>query len=317
MRMLKKSLLALMTGAALMMPQMAGAARQWVLPSETMFVGGGNEWLTVDAAVSTDLFYVDHPGQDWQPVVTAPDGSTVAVENRTVGKLRETFDVPIAKKGTYKIAIAADTVMGNYMLNGERKMLPRGTTPATLKAAIPEGATDVQTAEANSRVETFVTAGEPTTTVFGATGKGLEMVPVTHPNDVAAGEPATFQFLLDGKPAAGLDVVAVQGGARYRAGIEQVDAKTDAQGKVTITLPEAGMYWVNVSMGGRRGGGEGGPPGGGAGAGGRPGGEGRPAGQGAASGAGGPGAAGPGGGPRFDGPPQRRASYAMVIEVQG
>jgi uncharacterized GH25 family protein len=165
-------------------------------------------------------------------------------------------------------------VMGSYMLNGERKMLPRGTTPGTLKAAVPEGATDLQTAEANSRIETFVTAGEPTDTVFTTTGKGLEMVPVTHPNDVAAGEPATFRFLIDGQPAAGLDVVAIPGGVRYRDALNDINARTGADGRVSLTLPQAGMYWISVSMGGRRAGVEGGPP-------------------------------------------QRRATYSMVIEVQG
>lgn len=293
----RKPLLLLAATAALAIPQMAGAARPWMLPSETMFSGSGNEWLTVDAAISSDLYYFDHPGQDWQPVVTAPDGSSMPVENRSVGKLRQTFDLGIKAKGTYKIAIVNEMLMGSYMLNGERKMLPRGATAATLAAAVPQGATDVQTATATTRIETFVTAGEPTKGVFATTGKGLEMVPVTHPNDLAVDEPATFQFLLNGKPAAGLDVVAIPGGIRYRADLKQIDGKTDAQGKVTLTWPEAGMYWVSVSSGGRRGpGGEGGPGNPGAGA---------PQGQGGPE------------GPRPMGPPQDRATYAMTVEVQG
>ncbi|MCB4858386.1 DUF4198 domain-containing protein [Sphingobium sp. PNB] len=295
----RKTLLLLAATAAMALPQMAGAARPWMLPSETMFAGSGNEWLTVDAAISSDLYYFDHPGQDWQPVVTAPDGSTAQVENRAIGKLRQTFDLGIRTKGTYKIAIVNEMLMGNYMLNGERRMLPRGTTAATLATAVPQGATDVQTATARTRIETFVTAGEPDRKVFTTTGKGLEMVPVTHPNDLAVGEAATFQFLLNGKPAAGLDVVAIPGGVRYRSDLKQMDAKTDAEGKVSFTWPEAGMYWVSLSSGGRRG----------------PGGEGP---------GGAPGAAGPQGQPQGEGgprppmgPPQDRATYAMTVEVQG
>src|SRR3546814_13818298 len=97
-----------------------------------MFAGAGNEWVTVDAAISSDLYYFDLPGQDWQPIATAPDGSAAQVENRAIGKLRQTFDLGIKTKGTYKIAIVTEMLMGSYMLNGERKMLPRGTTPATL-----------------------------------------------------------------------------------------------------------------------------------------------------------------------------------------
>ncbi|WP_298398339.1 DUF4198 domain-containing protein [Sphingobium sp.] len=304
--MMKFRTLLLAAGALACLPAVAQAApRPWMLPSETMFAGTGNEWLTVDAAISSDLFYFDHPGQNWEPVITAPDGSSVTAENRTVGKLRETFDVPVTAKGSYKIAITNVMVMGGYMLNGERKMLPRGTTPATLAAAIPQGATDVQTAQASTRIETFVSAGEPTRDAFKLTGKGLEMMPVTHPNDAAVGEPATFQFLLDGKPAAGLDVTAIPGGVRYRQDLKQMDAKTDAEGKVTLTWPDAGMYWVSVSTGGRRGG-EGGP-------GGQPGGPGSAAGgQPAQAGGEGQGAPRP---PM--GPPQNRATYAMTIEVQG
>lgn len=292
-----RKLLLLAAATVFTLPQMAGAARPWMLPSETMFAGSGNEWLTVDAAISSDLYYFDHPGQDWQPVVTAPDGSTAQVENRTIGKLRQTFDLGIKAKGTYKIAITNEMLMGSYMLNGERKMLPRGTTAVTLATAVPQGATEVQTATATTRIETFVTAGEPDRKVFATTGKGLEMVPVTHPNDLAVGEVATFQFLLNGKPAAGLDVVAIPGGIRYRADLKQMDAKTDAQGKVTFTWPEAGMYWVSLSLstGDRR------SPGEGSGAG-NPQSQATPAGEGA---------------PHPMGPPQDRATYAMTVEVQG
>jgi hypothetical protein len=48
-------------------------------------------------------------------------------------------------------------------------------------ADIPAGATDLDLTQNQSRNEFFVTAGEPTQTVLQATGKGLEMVPVTHP----------------------------------------------------------------------------------------------------------------------------------------
>ncbi len=318
MKLFRTPLMAAILMAALATPQMASAVRPWLLPSETMFAGTGNEWLTIDGAISTDLFYVDHPGQPWEPIVTAPDGSQTPVENKTVGKLRLTFDVPVTQKGTYKVAVVADSIVGSYVLDGERKMLPRGTTAATLAKAIPAGATDVWQADNDSRIETFATAGAPTSTVFKPTGKGIEMVPVTHPNDLGVGEPATFQFLLDGKPAADLAVTAIPGGVRYRDGLKQVDLKTDASGKVTIIWPEAGMYWVNVTLGGGRG--EGGPGPGGPGAGGPAGGPlgGASGGQpGANQGAGPGGPGGEGGVRRPMTPPQRRASYAMVVEVQG
>ena len=302
-KMIRTSILsALAMGAALAPIAVEAAPRSWMLPSETMFVGSGDEWLTVDAALSTDLYYFDHAVQNWEPFALAPDGSKVAVENSAKGRLRQTFDVHVVQPGTYKIAIVSESVSGSYLLNGERKMLPRGTTPATLAQAVPAGATDVWSAVNTSRIETFATAGEPTTAVFKPTGKGLEMVPVTHPTELASGEAATFQFLLDGKPAADLSGSAVNGGVRYRDGIQQLDLTTDAEGKVTITWPDAGMWWVNVASGGGR---SAAGPGGSApqasakaeqplAAGNLPGGE---------------------GAPRPIAPPRPRSSYSMTVEV--
>lgn len=246
---MKKHMLKLAGAMALaaMVVVPASAHRQWMMPSSTV-LSGDDVWVTVDAAVSNDLFYFEH-----QPLrldamkAWAPDGSEVAIENKATGRYRSTFDVHLTQKGTYRIASVADMLMGSYDLNGKTERLPRGTTTANLAERVPAGATNVKTAEANNRNEIFVTVGEPTTTLFKPTGKGIELVPVTHPNDLFAGEAATFQFLLDGKPAAGLSVTVIPGGIRYRDQLGQVDLKTGADGKVEVTWPEPGMYWMNVT----------------------------------------------------------------------
>jgi len=240
-----KPLFALAAVSALVAPA-AIAHRMWLLPSSTV-VSGTDNWVTVDAAVSNDLFYFDHRPLGAIPTITQPDGAEGKAEHHNVGQFRATFDVHLTQQGTYRIAVVNQGVFGRYTLNGETKMLPRGTTKAQLATAIPAGATDVQTSEMVARNEIFVTQGAPTNTVFKPTGEGIELVPVTHPNDLVANEPATFQFLLDGKPASGLYVTTILGGGRYRAAPKQMDQRTDASGKVTIKWPEAGMYWINVT----------------------------------------------------------------------
>lgn len=281
--------------ASVAMISFSGAAqahRQWMLPSATV-LSGDDMWVTVDAAVSNDLFYFEHfPMQIDNVKAIAPDGTETKIENASTGRYRSTFDVHLTQKGTYKIVSASTGVMGSYMLNGETKRLPRGLSKEKLAAAIPAGASDVRTSEMSSRNEIFVTVGAPTDLVFKPTGEGIEMVPVTHPNDLFSGEAATFQFLLDGKPREGLAVTVIPGGIRYRDSLGQIDLKTDAEGKVTVIWPEPGMYWMNVAMGRER-------PGSGA--------------SGKAPGAGGP--DGPGG-PNGAGPmPGRRASYVTTLEV--
>jgi uncharacterized GH25 family protein len=240
-----------------LMATSAHAHRQWMLPSSTT-LSGTDSWVTVDAAVSNDLFYFEHmPMRTDAVAVTQPDGSAGKIENAATGKYRSTFDVHLTQPGTYRVASVSTGIMGSYTLNGEVKRLPRGTTKDKLSAAIPAGATNVQTVEASNRNEIFLTLGAPTTTIFKPTGVGIEMVPVTHPNDLVAGEAATFQFLVDGKPAADLKVTVIPGGIRYRDTLGQQDLVTGKDGKVSINWPQPGMYWLNASVGGNREGGEG------------------------------------------------------------
>ncbi len=247
--MMNKRLWGFAAGAALtaLAAVPASAHRQWMMPSSTV-VSGDDVWVTVDAAVSNDLFYFEHQPMRLDAMKAwAPDGTEAAIENKSTGRYRSTFDVHLTQKGTWRIASVADMLMGSYDLNGKTERLPRGTTAANLAERVPAGATNVKTAEANNRNEIFVTVGEPTTTLFKPTGKGIELVPVTHPNDLIAGEAATFQFLFDGKPTAGLPITVIHGGIRYRDQLGQMDLTTGADGKVEVTWAEPGMYWLNVT----------------------------------------------------------------------
>ena len=99
--------------------------------------------------------------------------------------------------------------------------------------------------EGIGRVETFVTKGKPSN--VAAIGKGLELVPVTHPNDLFAGEEATFKLVVDGKPASGLEVEIVRGATRYRNAQDEIKVTTGDDGSFKVTWPEAGMYWLEAS----------------------------------------------------------------------
>ena len=70
-----------------------------------------------------------------------------------------------------------------------------------------------------------------------------------------------------------------------------MDLTADKDGKVSVTWPQPGMYWLNANLGGGREGGPGGP----------------------GAGQGGEGAPPPA--QRPAGPPQRRASYVTTLEV--
>jgi uncharacterized GH25 family protein len=234
------------------LPVAASAHKTFLLPSTTVLSDGNDAWITVDAAVSNDLFYFNHfPLALDHLAITAPDGSRVTPENAATGKWRSTFDVHMTQQGTYRIAIASDGLFASYEdAKGEKKRA-RGTAE-TLAKEIPAGARNVAITQFDNRVETFATLGKPNDAVFKSTGKGFEFVPVTHPNDLFAGEAASFRFLVDGKPAAGLKVSVVQGGTRYRNRQDEISATTDADGKFSVTWPAPGMYWLNASIEGAK-----------------------------------------------------------------
>jgi uncharacterized GH25 family protein len=221
----------------------AEAHRRWLLPSATV-LAGENQVVTVDAAASNALFSFDHRPMGLDSlVVTGPDGQPVEPKVIGTGAYRSVFDVTLTKEGTYRLAVASNGANGFYELGGKRERV-RGKTIEEARAAIPVGATNVTVGMNVSRTETFVTLGAPSE--VKPVGVGLELVPVTHPNDLAAGEPAQFKFLLDGQPAAGIKIEFVEGGTRYRdeAGIQELT--TGADGLVTLTAPEAGMYYIEA-----------------------------------------------------------------------
>ena len=246
----------LMAAAALLsIPAALSAHRMWLLPSATVF-SGTDGWVTVDPAVSNDLFFFDH-----QPLrldgmkVWQPDGSEGALQNGATGRYRSVFDVKLDKPGTWKIGTQMSAVMGSFKVDGVEKRLggrrgpPQPNAPAPLTVAdIPANATDVKVTEVLGRNEIFVTAGAPTTTVFKPTGKGLEFAPITHPDELVAGETAKFRFLIDGKPAVGLKVTVIPGGKRYRNDEGARELTTGADGVLSVSWPTAGMYWLNATL---------------------------------------------------------------------
>lgn len=240
-----------LSGLALLVPLITMAAtpadahRRWLLPSSTV-LSGESELVTVDAAASNELFIFEHRGLGLNDlIVTGPDGKTAKTEIIGSGKYRSSFDLPLTQQGTYRIALVNNGLMGVYKLGEERKRW-RGNL-SELATAIPAEATDVEISQVASRTETFATLGEPTLTALTPTNIGLELIPITHPNDLVAGEPAQFKFLLDGKPAAGIEIEWVEGGSRYRDTAGDSKLTTDANGMVEVLAPQAGMYYLEAS----------------------------------------------------------------------
>lgn len=205
--------------AIVALPLSADAHRAWLLPSATVLSGADN-WVTIDAAVSNDLFYFEHmpfriagfpqirinrggggggapqaaaggaapagapmagapmggeggpPGgapAGAQLVVTGPDGAEVEVQNKAAGRYRSTFDVQLAKPGTYRIATTSEGIFASWKENGQTKRW-RGAAE-NLAKEVPEKADDLRVTHNQGRIEVFVTSGKPTTEVLSRSAR--------------------------------------------------------------------------------------------------------------------------------------------------
>jgi uncharacterized GH25 family protein len=221
----------------------AGAHNLWLMPSSTIL--SKPDWITVDAAVSNDLFFFNHRPLSLDNLhVTAPDGSPVKPENASSGKLRSVFDLNLAQNGTYRVAVMNTGLFANWKDAAGQTKRWRGT-PEAFRTEVPANAQDLAVTQSAGIVETYVTVGKPST--VRPTGQGLELVPVTHPNDLVKGEKATFAFQIDGKPAADLEVVVVYGGSRYRDSVGEMKLKTGADGRFVVSWPTPGVYWMEAT----------------------------------------------------------------------
>ncbi|MCB5191201.1 DUF4198 domain-containing protein [Methylobacillus arboreus] len=231
----------LLAVAVALSASVAHAHGYWLLPSSTVL--SAPQFVTFDAAVSNDPFHFNHrplPVDELQ--IVAPDESLQKPVNVSKGELRTTFDAYFEKNGTYRLSVYREGVRA-FWKEGDQPKRFMGKAE-DLKQRVPAGAKDLKVAEIANRLETYVTVGSPTP--VKTTGRGLEAVASTHPNDLVAGEPLTLQFLVDGKPTAGVEVEVIKGQTRYRNQKGEQKLKSDADGKVTIHLPEAGLYWLDA-----------------------------------------------------------------------
>lgn len=242
-----RPILALVLAAAL--PLSAQAHRMWLFPGGTV-LSGDDAWVTFDAAVSNDIFHTDHAPLSLRNLeVIAPDGRHIATENTHSGVYRSVFDLQLTKPGTYKVAVVSDGLNARWMEDGQRRSWPRRGVQATdeeFAAAVPADAADLVVTRSSRRIESFVTLGAPSKSALKPEGRGLELSPLTHPNDLFAGERGEFRLTIDGEAAVGAEVTVLAAGMRYRNSQDAIEVVADDDGLFSVVWPAAGMYWLEA-----------------------------------------------------------------------
>lgn len=225
-------MLALNGGAAL-------AHQPYLRPN--VFDATGRDHVTVEAAFTEDVFAAEVVMRSDFYHVVGPNGDT-PIRNVTYLRDLAVFEADTPVDGTYRLSSGprqGRTARMYRAADGAWKMVGEEDGPPPAGAAL----VDVQSITV---AEVYVTRGAPSAEALRPTGQGLELVPVTHPSDIVAGEDATFRLLLDGRPLANAPVTVFREAGRWDGRKVEADLVTGADGVVTIRATEPGAYMTLI-----------------------------------------------------------------------
>jgi hypothetical protein len=196
-------------------------------------------WVTLEASFADRLFQPEAKFDQSQFVVQTPDGSSRAPAELVSVRSRTVLDDELTTEGTYKYSTGQrfGAVFHSYELNGKTEnsrdpnfVLPKG---ATLKAHF----------QSVTQAQTFISKGKPTDNVLKASGQGLEVEFISHPNDLFAGQPISGRLLLNGKPVANNPIELHRTGKGTDSEKSApLQSNTDANGQFSLQPAAGGVY---------------------------------------------------------------------------
>jgi hypothetical protein len=194
---------------------------------EASFAEGG---LRPDVAMKSDAFHLIGPDGRRQPLTPA-----------AVLKDASYLEVPLEAQGTYLVSSGvrkgrvAKAVLrqGQVHFTEGRDEIQPGDTPIEVQSL--------------TRSDVYVSRGRPSAVDYAT--EGLEIYPVTPPQDVYAGEPVTVRIRENRQPLAGQTLTVIADGQQYTAQKPaEPQYRSDAAGEVRFTPPTAGVYLLQVRV---------------------------------------------------------------------
>lgn len=234
----------ILAGAALTALALADAASAhmpYMLPSH-FTLDERAAVVTVEASFTEDPFQPDIVMKSEAFSIRGPDGREAPLATPAYLKELAVMEAPIAGEGTYRISSGARAgrigkmyraASGQWLMVGEERDVK------------PDAAAQVDV-QSITVAEAYVTKGKPSDAALAPTGAGLELKPLTHPSDIAAGEAARFQLLLNGQPLAGQTVQIFRGHGIYDGRKVLGEVKTGPDGGFSVTPSDPGLYMTIV-----------------------------------------------------------------------
>lgn len=205
----------------------------------TSFDPVNGDLVSLDAAFAEEFFVPEVVFDNSQFQVTNPDGRTVPADTVLRLKTRAVAEHHLAAgKGTYRFSTGPrlGAIFRTWEVDGKQETTRDPAKP------LPAGARLLVHYQSLSVSEAYVTDGAPSQAALKPYGKGLELVPETHPSDLYAGERFDFTVLYDGKPLVGQKVEFFPATGGRDSQIAMATLSTDAQGKAGLVLDKPGRY---------------------------------------------------------------------------
>jgi hypothetical protein len=222
------------------------------------------DMVTVQAAMSEEahMFVPDFPirgAGDF--TVIGPDGVATKIASVTMLKEMAILEAPLPSEGTWRISTGerAGRSAKWAKIDGVWRMVrgaggpprpapppgeaPRADGPID-EAALPAGA-ETLTSVGTLRADLYVTRGAPKA-FPKPVGQGLEIAPVSHPNDLYAGDAFRFQVLNDGQPVAGAQLSIVRAGDAYAAQHFTWSGASRGGAGEAVTFDQPGVYVIQA-----------------------------------------------------------------------
>ncbi len=225
------------------------------------------DWVGVHGGMSEEAAFVPdfaiRGAGDW--VVTGPDGVQTGATPTTL-KSANLLDAALPTAGTYRLSTgerqgrAGKAVKVGGVWRAVRPAPADGApagSPRPMEAEAVGGAGPINAADVPAGAEiidiqgyliaeTYVSRGAPTPGALKALGKGLELEPATHPNEIYLDDGFSFRMLIDGKPASGLRFTVYRGGESYEGERTAIEGRTDVDGRATVSFTKPGVYMLEA-----------------------------------------------------------------------
>ncbi len=239
-----------------LVPQQALAHLYWIEPAEFYYYAKTkamddkvSETLTFEFSGGDVYFNADtnrsfgDDASEYSFTYLLPDGSTLKPTHTFNGKTRHVVEAEANQKGTYTLAISRTGKPMYYSKLADDSWVAKAKDELTEKERLGAKVHGGYFQHSKS----YITLHEMTNSWIKPVGHSLEIIPLSHPNDLYVGGSLPVQVLYQGKPLAGAELTAVFQGYRAKQhGEKPMTVQADAQGKAVIPFDRASRWLITV-----------------------------------------------------------------------